>query len=178
MQRIGEKQTQCSESAFSKLVQEGAEWDFENVSLWTNLALYSHVCYWSGFLKNRAHAQPSPLHLGVRGIYPLNWIRFLFPLRQHWFLPFHKWWCRGSACVREWVSVVISVFAVPSYVCWRHLSVSGKLWVKTSPAKLFSSIGKYVKQRETLPPLLKKSQCCKQHPFMEYSTFPCATPDC
>lgn len=31
MQREGEKQTQCSESAFNKLVQKGAEQDFEKL---------------------------------------------------------------------------------------------------------------------------------------------------
>lgn len=177
MQRIGEKQTQCSESAFSKLVQEGAEWDFENVSLWTNLALYSHVCYLSGFLKNRADVQPSPLHLEVRGIYPFNWIRFLFPLRQHWFLPFHKWWCRGSACVREWVSVVITVCLLSPAMSVEDtfLSVENSGSKHPQPNYFLLSENKWSRER---PPLLKKSQCCKQHPFMESSTFPCATPDC
>lgn len=62
MQKVGEKQTPCSESAFSKLVQKGAEQDFEKVSLWTNLVLYSHVCHLPSFLKTGAHVQSSPLH--------------------------------------------------------------------------------------------------------------------
>jgi len=117
MQRVGEKQAQFSESAYSKLVQEGAKQDFENVSLWTNLVLYSHVCYLSSFLKNRADVWRSPLHLRVRDVYPLTQIPFPSRLRQHWLLLFHICWWGGSACMPEWVAAVIGPFAVPSYVC-------------------------------------------------------------
>lgn len=48
------------------------------------------------------------------------------------------------------IAAIIIPFAVPSRVCRRHLSVGGKQRVTTSPDKFSSSIGKYMKQRETL----------------------------
>lgn len=132
MQRVDEKQTQCSESALTKLIQKGAELHFENISLWKKIGL---VQLWF-LLKTRAtpFAQLTGAstflysYLGMKGHTHLLLSIFPFPAETLIFALSQMAICEWSrkACMLETVAAVISPFAVPRYVCGRCTPVSGK----------------------------------------------------
>lgn len=163
----------------SGLSQHSINWSRRELSkilknLKTHLILYSHICYLSRFLETGDDTERSPLHNWQRqhlgGHVPTYLNTFSFSAKGPIFAPSQM--VMGRECLHAWMgcSRHWSVF-----LFW-HLSVSGRLWVETSRDKLFCTVGKDVKQKETLPCLLKDHSAITSI-HSEYSTFPCAIPN-